>query len=63
VREIRGCNVGVVCIVHSKEIDDKLSDLHCGKMFFPPYPTTTSSRIIIVIHKHMDSEVEGDWDP
>lgn len=49
--------------IHKEEIDDKLDDLHSCEIFFPPEPSTASSRIIVIVHHDMNGKVQNDDSP
>jgi hypothetical protein len=35
--------------VDGKQVNDELSDLHAGKVFFPPDSASTGSSIVIIV--------------
>jgi len=47
--------------VDREQINNELCNLHTGQILFPPDFSTTGSRIIIVIHKDMNTEIQGNY--
>lgn len=55
--------VGIRAKVDDEKVDDKLDDLHGGQVLLPPYLSSTSSCVVVVIHKDMNAQVERDYNP
>lgn len=49
--------------VNDEQVDDELSDLHGGEVSFPPDLGSSSSGVVVIVHDHMHSQVQGNDDP
>lgn len=49
--------------VDQRDIQDELGDLHGRKVFLPPEASTTSGRVVVVVHDNMNEQVLHDDGP
>lgn len=55
--------VGVGAEVDGEQVDDELDDLHGGQVTLPPDLSARGSTEVVVVHQHMDSQVQNDRNP